>query len=182
MKRLKSKRQQKQKEKSTALTELSSLSLAPAISEASATTTLYFYVSSSQQQQKQPQQRKIFNHTLKKSRHSQKSLATNTSFVANENVHPNENVTLAASYSFNSSDEDTNEGLNFGNDPLALSRTTPTEISFNINPEQMTIMKRSMRSKLPTMGSVLLDQRMVSLNLITTISFMRKGRITKKRP
>eukprot|EP00579_Thalassiosira_antarctica_P018525 CAMPEP_0201947588 /NCGR_PEP_ID=MMETSP0903-20130614/55017_1 /ASSEMBLY_ACC=CAM_ASM_000552 /TAXON_ID=420261 /ORGANISM="Thalassiosira antarctica, Strain CCMP982" /LENGTH=506 /DNA_ID=CAMNT_0048490735 /DNA_START=290 /DNA_END=1810 /DNA_ORIENTATION=- len=158
MKRMKSKRQQKQKEKSksTNPTELSSpSSLAAAISEASATTKFYIYVSSSQQQQKQPQQRKIFNHALKKSSHSQKSLATNTSFVtASENVHPNENVTLAASYSVNSSDEDTNEGLNFGKDPLASRttspNTTPTEISFCMNPEETPIMpsKKSSMSKI----------------------------------
>jgi hypothetical protein len=133
-KRNKSRRQQQEKSTSPTTTDLSSFSLAAAISEFSATTA-----SSSQQQPQQPQ-RKIFN-TLKKSSHSQQSIATNASFAT-----ANESVTPAVSYFVDSSDEDTNEGLNFENDPLAvLSRTTssdatPTEISFNINPEETTIM------------------------------------------
>eukprot|EP00571_Detonula_confervacea_P012328 CAMPEP_0172300910 /NCGR_PEP_ID=MMETSP1058-20130122/2911_1 /TAXON_ID=83371 /ORGANISM="Detonula confervacea, Strain CCMP 353" /LENGTH=374 /DNA_ID=CAMNT_0013010857 /DNA_START=15 /DNA_END=1139 /DNA_ORIENTATION=+ len=172
----KSKRQQQQKERKSlttplalAPTELSSFSLAAAISEASsATNTPSSSTSPPRQQQQQQQPRKIFNIA------SQQSLATNTSFATanDQSIHPNENsTTAAASYFVDSSDdEDTTEGLNFGNDPLAvLSRTTtttttttnasvnsdatPTEISFsntsiNSNPEETMPSKKSTKSKI----------------------------------
>ncbi len=125
MKRVKSKRSQKQKEKLSAATsngapptELSSFSLAAEIS---------------QQQQTQP--RKIFGNIaspLRKSKPSQVSIATSTSFAtANEN----EFITPAASYFVDSSDDETQETNDPGyNDLLAVlssNTTTPTEISFD---------------------------------------------------
>merc|ERR1712127_99354 len=85
---------------------------------------------------------------------SQASFATNTSFATANESQQADPIT-PASYFVDSSDEDTNEGLNFGNDPLAvLSRTntsasdasTPTEISFNINPEETMPSKKSKKT------------------------------------
>eukprot|EP00984_Skeletonema_dohrnii_P031698 scaffold24546_cov78-Skeletonema_dohrnii-CCMP3373.AAC.3 len=96
---------------------------------------------------------------LKKKNPSQVSLATNTSFAtANDNFRTSseQNITPSAvSYFVDSSDEETQESLTFGNDPLSvLSRNQdvkPTEISFfenNHNPEETTtvIMAKNKKS------------------------------------
>ena len=140
-----------------------------AISEARATTETQTSVASSTP-------RKIFSAASsllgKKSFPSQQSLATNTSFAtANDNSVPHtESATPAASYFHSvhsiSDDDETDEGLNFDNDPLALlSRTnanrTPTEISFSIeNPEETmsynkTISKKSSYMISPSAGSTM---------------------------
>lgn len=130
MPRTKPKRQQK--ENTTPPPELSVFSLVAAISEASATTE-ESTVSSSQRRQ-----------SLQRKTNSTTSVATTASF-ATAREHPAESVTPGDTSDFvDSSDDDTTEGLNFSNDPLALiSRaasldTTPTEISFNTNPEETT--------------------------------------------
>jgi hypothetical protein len=139
--------------------ELSAFSLAAAIQEAR---------TSSPTPQQQPQQRSSNNNSrlpffsktfpsspLKKKNPSQVSLATNNSFAtANERFQSSDhqNITPSAASYFvdSSSDEDTQESLTFGNDPLSvLSRNThqdnnkPTEISFSfentINPEDTTM-------------------------------------------
>ena len=159
----KSKRQNKKKDKpNTSTSELSSFSLAAAISEASTEST------SQQQQQQQQPPRKIFS--ANKTHPSQTSIATNTSFAtANESVQQPLAATgtiTPTSYFVDSSDEEnTEEGLIFGNDPLAvLTRTTPTtaaadsanandtlatptEISFsNRNPEETMPSKKSTKT------------------------------------
>eukprot|EP00984_Skeletonema_dohrnii_P015573 scaffold6759_cov82-Skeletonema_dohrnii-CCMP3373.AAC.1 len=97
---------------------------------------------------------------LKKKNPSQVSLATNTSFAtANDNFRTSseQNITPSAVSYFvdSSSDEETQESLTFGNDPLSvLSRNQdvkPTEISFfenNHNPEETTtvIMAKNKKS------------------------------------
>jgi len=133
----KSKRQTK--ENSTATRELHTFSLAAAISEATATAESSPAPTTPQPA---PTLRKIFPTNK-----SSQSIATNTSFVtANESLRFTESTQdttkTDASYLVDSSDEESNEELNFGNDPLAVlsqtatSDTTPTEISFNTNPEE----------------------------------------------
>lgn len=138
--------QQQQQRKNSAATDLSSFSLAAAISQVS---------SSPQQQHTQLQlPRKIFNNIG--SSISQQSIATNASFVtANESAplstHANNGTITPASHYVDSSDDETDDqGLNYSNDPLAvLSRTesgTPTEISFASscsNPEETMPSKKS---------------------------------------
>jgi len=159
----KSKKQQQQDRKAVTTGQLSSFSLAAAISEASASTQSSESQKQQPQSQKQLQQpREILNIA------SQQSLATNTSFITANDREANENSTAAAaSYFVDSSeddDDDTADGLNFGNDPLAvLSRTTltaavaspsnnsidstPTEISFSNsssnNPEETMPSKKN---------------------------------------
>jgi hypothetical protein len=127
------------------------ISNSAAISEARATTTPASFASSTP--------RKIFSAAsslLGKKSPSQQSLATNASFAtANDNSVPyTESATPAASFfhsvhSISDDDDETDEGLNFGNDPLAaLSRTnatrTPKVISFLIeNPEETMSFKKS---------------------------------------
>mmetsp|Transcript_12467 Transcript_12467/g.26541 ORF Transcript_12467/g.26541 Transcript_12467/m.26541 type:complete len:348 (+) Transcript_12467:178-1221(+) len=155
-----SKRQQKEQTPSP-LADLSSFSLAAALSGVTSESNNSSTATTSQHQtyQKAPTQpRRIFGGLYKTRSPSQASLATNTSFAtANESVQPNETITPgAASYFVDSSDdEDTTEGLNFGNDPLSVlsrtnsSDTTPTEISFNINnnPEETTTMASKNKKK-----------------------------------
>jgi hypothetical protein len=135
---VRSKRQQKDNITPPTITpDLTSFNIAAAVSEASAEPVADITPASSSSQSP----RKIFGIPSplksKNRKPSQQSLATNTSFATAQNEQVN---TPAASY-FYSSDEETNEGLNFGNDPLArLSREkdTPTEITFSSNPEITT--------------------------------------------
>jgi len=153
--------------------ELAAFSLAAAIQEAR---------TSFPQQQQQQQQRSSNNNNrglpffnklssssspLKKKNPSQASLATNTSFAtANDNFRTSseQNITPSAVSYFvdSSSDEETQESLTFGNDPLSvLSRNQdvkPTEISFfenTTNPEETTTViimaKKNKSSKIAPM-------------------------------
>jgi len=106
--------------------------------------------------------RKIFGFASpqKSGSGSNQSIATNASYAtAFESAQPNESITTnAASFVDFSDEENTQEDLNFGNDPLAVlsrtdsldSNTTPTEISFNFNPEETTPV--TMPSKQSTEG------------------------------
>jgi hypothetical protein len=140
--------------------ELSAFSLAAAIQEARSSSPATAAQKQQQQQQRSssstrlPILSKISSSPLKKKNPSQVSLATNTSFAtANDNATlqtSEQNITPAVSYFVDSSDEDTQESLTFGNDPLSvLSRnhqdTKPTEISFfenSHNPEETTTMAK----------------------------------------
>lgn len=130
MPRTKPKRQQK--EKTSPPPELSLFSLDAAISEASAATK---------------------PRSLQSKINSSASLASATASFATAREHTAESVTTpvhAPYFADSSDDDDTAEGLSFDNDPLArISRAsgsdaTPTEISFNRNPEETT----------PTMSTV----------------------------
>jgi len=140
--------------------ELSAFSLAAAIHEARTSSPTPPAAAATQAQQQQtttssPSSKirlPFFGRTspLKKKNPSQVSLATNTSFnTANDAASIiASNNTPAVSYFVDSSEEDsdeeTQETLSFGNDPLSvLSRTTTTnlkkpteEISFNISSEE----------------------------------------------
>lgn len=125
------KRQQNENQlKYSAADELSSFSLAAALSDARTTST---------------QPRKIFPGNFRTSNASQQSIATNASFVTAQESIPqaptNDSVTTpAVSYFVDSSDDETDQGSSFGDDPLSvLSRTaygTPKEISFSCTPEE----------------------------------------------
>lgn len=143
------KTRRQKKEKSTIHPELSTFPPAEGISESPATAK----AKSSSSAQQQPHQREtftLFGASFYKRGYSRQSMA-NTSFVtANESVQPtNESITAtatAASYFVDSSDEDTDEGSNFDDSLAASSRTassdmatTPTEISFNVHPEEPTM-------------------------------------------
>ena len=173
-------RQQKQKKPQQQQTEdlppeLSAFSLAAAIHEArtSSPTPLAAAAATTTQAQQQttssPSSKirlPFFGRTspLKKKNPSQVSLATNTSFNTANDALTQSNNTPAVSYFVDSSeeedsDEETQETLSFGNDPLSvLSRATdnlkkPTEeISFNIsseeyNPEETMPSKKSSSKK-----------------------------------
>lgn len=158
--------------------ELSAFSLAAAIHEARTSSptppAAAAATSPAQQQQTTPSPSSkirlpFFGRTspLKKKNPSQVSLATNTSFNTANDVLTQSNNTPAVSYfvdsSEDNSDEETQETLSFGNDPLSvLSRTTtnnlkkPTEeISFNIssseeyNPEETMPSKKTSKKFAP---------------------------------
>ena len=139
--------------------ELAAFSLAAAIQEARTSVPQQQQRSSNNNSRGLPFFNKLSSSSspLKKKNPSQASLATNTSFAtANDNFRTSseQNITPSAvSYFVDSSDEETQESLTFGNDPLSvLSRNQdvkPTEISFfeNNHPEETTTIIMANKNK-----------------------------------
>lgn len=169
--------------------ELSAFSLAAAIQEARTSSPTPVATEDSARSRLPIFSKIISSSPLKKKNPSQVSLATNTSFAtANDNTTPNQNITPAVSYFVDSSDEETQESLTFGNDPLSvLSRNQdvkPTEITFenHLNPEEtMPTMPKKLTSKIAPMMTATAVPAAAAVP-VTTTKVVVKAKKTDNEP